>query len=701
MNNIDNFLEFAESLKLVRKTRIEDFVNDKTIDDIYTDLLPNNGIITRLNLPRTTILVGRKGTGKSTIFQKSQKDLVANKKCISIYIDVKSLYDNSTPLIPIEVQELNKEFQKYLIFSNLIREIVLETKNRLDDFVKVSILNKILGFDSLQIEEINIQLEEIENSINDVIKQVDGSLVRNFKQINELSSDDSANLNLKLAKDPSFEIGGTNKSSANIKTEFESTLINYLDIKKSLISKLTKLKNILVIDHLYIFLDDYSEIDEEAQKIFMDWFIAPLNNLSDDFVKFKIAVYPHRFYFGMLDNSKIDEISLEFFDAFYTFEKEANISKMEMLALDYTKRLLKKRLNLFFPNNHWDRFFSMTEDELFDILFSVSFNNPRKIGYLLSYCYESCLIHDSKITKEAIENASKRYFNDITLKYFLANQFVTRPFVDKISNEHQFELLNKIIERQKINSSTANRTRIKGKPANHFVVNKEISNLLDNLELNGFITTYNNIADNNSNLSIIYSLDFGLCKSNNINFSRAYNDKLLEYFVQSRFNMNVLISDYFNKTQLLRCNNNHEFPYEMLDSLKKFRMRCPDCIDNGIMDSYCEVSLSNSEIRDKLKNIENNRLNKISYYEFLILDYFGDFEKTVSINKISTTIDKSEDTVKSNINKLIEKDLVFQDIPASKVLKKEVYSITKKGKQIHDVIQKMINDTIEKNKNNS
>jgi DNA-binding MarR family transcriptional regulator len=701
MNNKDKFLEFAESLKLVRKTRIEDFVNDKNIDDIYTDLLPNNGIITRLNLPRTTILVGRKGTGKSTIFQKSQKDLVANKKCISIYIDVKSLYDNSTPSIPLEAQELNKEFQKYLIFSNLIREIVLETKNRLDDFVKVSILNKILGFDSLQIEEINMQLEEIENSINDVIKQVDGSLIRNFKQINELSSEDSANLNLKISSNPSLEVGGTSKSAANIKTEFESTLINYLDIKKSLISKLTKLKKILAIDHLYIFLDDYSEIDEDAQKIFMNWFIAPLNNLSDDFVKFKIAVYPHRFYYGMLDNSKIDEISLEFFDTFYTFEKEANISKMEMLALDYTKRLLKRRLNLFFPNNHWERFFAMSEDELFDILFSVSFNNPRKIGYILSYCYESCLIHDSKITKEAIENASKRFFNDITLRYFLANQFVTKPFVDQISNEHQFELLNKIIERQKINSSAANQTRIKGKPANHFVVNKEISNLLDNLELNGFITTYNNIEDNNSNQSIIYSLDFGLCKSNNINFSRAYNEKLLQYFVQSRFNMNVLISDYFNKTQLLRCNNNHEFPYEMLDSLKKFKMRCPDCIDNGIMDSYCEVSLSSSEIRDKLKNVENNRLKEISYYEFLILDYLGDFEKTVSINKISTTIDKSEETVKSNINKLIEKDLVFQDIPASKVLKKEVYSIGKKGKQIHDAIQKMINETIEKNKNNS
>src|SRR5690606_24172826 len=253
---------------------------------------------------------------------------------------------------------------------------------------------------------------------------------------------------------------------------------------------LTEIRDILCIDHLYIFLDDFSEIDEKAQKLFMDYFVSPLNNLSDDFVKFKIAVYPTRFYYGQLDNSKIDEISLEFFDAFYSFEKQVNISRMETLALDYTKRLLKKRLDIFFPNNHWERFFDLSEEELFDILFSVSFNNPRKIGFILSYCYESCLIHGSKITLTAIEEASHRYFSDVILKYFLANQFVIKPFEDKISNEHQHELLNKIVERQKNNSQVNSGIKVSKRPTNHFMVNQEISNLLDNLELNGFITTY-------------------------------------------------------------------------------------------------------------------------------------------------------------------------------------------------------------------
>jgi hypothetical protein len=432
MSDNKRFLEFAESLKLVRKNRLEDYIQEKDIDDIYTDLLPNNGIITKLNLPRTTILVGRKGTGKSTIFKKSQKDLISNKKCISIYIDVKTLFDNSMPEIPEEVKSLGPELNKYLLYSNLIKEIIIETKNQLNEFIDASIFQKILGYDHHQILKINEELDAIESSINDVIKQIDGSLINSYKIEKSLSTSEEDGLSLKISESPGLEISDKSSTNENLKSQFEKTLITFLDIKKSLINKLKAIKGILDINHLYIFLDDFSEIDENAQKIFMDWFIAPLNNLSEDFVKFKIAVYPNRFYYGKLDNGKIDEISLEFFDAFYSFEKKADINKMEMLALDYTKRLIKKRLEIFFPENNWERFFDIKLEDLYDLLFSVSFNNPRKIGYILSYCYESCLIHSTKITVEAIEKASNRYFNEVTLKYFLANQYVTKPFNDKL-----------------------------------------------------------------------------------------------------------------------------------------------------------------------------------------------------------------------------------------------------------------------------
>lgn len=703
MNEKKRFLDFAESLKLVRKTRIEDFIDDKNIDDIYTDLLPNNGIINKLNLPRTTLLIGRKGTGKSTIFQKSQKDLVSNKKCISIYIDVKSLFDNSTPEIPEEAKSLSLDYHKYLLYSNLVKEIILETRTRLNEFVQGSIFKKILGFDHDQIQAINKELNQIEVSIKDVIKNVDVSLIQTFKKINESKDDKAANVSVNVSQNPSLGLSASANSAQSVKSEFEQTLVKYLDIKKSLINNLIHIKEILSIDHLYIFLDDYSEIDEDAQKIFMDWFVAPLNNLSDDFVKFKIAAYPHRFYYGKLDNSKIDEVSLDFFDAFYSFEKKANISKMETLALDYTKRLIKKRLNIFFPDNNWERFFDLEENELLNLLFSVSFNIPRKIGYILSYCYESCLIHDKKINKMAIENASQRYYTDVVLKYFLANQFVSRPFNDKISNEHQFELLNRIIERQKINSSPLNRSTIKGKPTNHFTVNKKVSSLLDNLELNGFITTYNNVVDNHSDLSVIYSLDYGLCIRHGLNFSRAYNDKLMRYFSHSRFNMNVLIADYFNKTQIIKCSVGHEFPYEMLENLRLFNMKCPQCIENEKI-SICEITISNQDIKEQLEALEVNQYKQVTFYEFIILDYLKTVNKTVSTTTISNALDKSSATVISTVEKLSVRGFVKLDLEASRELKKDFYYITSKGDKYVSAIIKGIEKIIaekEANENNS
>lgn len=686
------FLEFAESLKLVRKARIEDFIQEKNIDDIYTDLLPDNGIINKLNLPRTTILVGRKGTGKSTIFQKSQKDLIANKKCITIYIDVKSLYDNSTPSLSDDLKKnASEELNKYLIYSNLIRQIIIETKGNLDDFVKNSILQKILGYEYEKIQNINHELESIERSINKVIKQVDLSLISTYKTISEDTATNNSEIKLEISNNPSVELNTSNTNSGTLKKEFESTLITYLDIKSSLISNLKRIKDILEIEHLYIFLDDFSEIEEEAQKVFIDWFVAPLNNLSDDFVKFKIATYPNRFYYGKLDNSKIDEVSLDFFDAFYTYENVVNINKMEALALDYTKRLLNKRLNLFFPDNHWEKYFSISEQDLIDILFSVSFNNPRKIGFILSFCYESSLIHGTPITKEAIENAAQRYYTDITLKYFLANYFAIKPFNDKISNEHQYELLKKIIVRQKTNASPAYRTRIKGKPTNHFTISDGLKHLMENLELNGFITTYNVTKDKNEEVSTVFSLDYGLCKRNDLNFTRASNNKMITYYSQPRFNLNALVIDHFNKTQVIRCPYGHEYPFTMHTTLKGYKMHCPDCLDESRI-TKCEIVISSEEIRDKMKAIESSNMKKTTFEEYITLDYLKTVGKPASIAKISNAVDKSEINVKKILSMLQERGMLKFDIELSKQMRKDYFAITDKG----SAFVLMINEAIKK-----
>lgn len=109
----NEFLLFAESLKLVRKADVN------VINDVYTDLLPNNSIISKFNLPRTSILMGRKGTGKSTIIQKSIFDMAKNNNTVGIYIDVKTLYDGASPTLMCDNQNItsliHEEIIKYFV----------------------------------------------------------------------------------------------------------------------------------------------------------------------------------------------------------------------------------------------------------------------------------------------------------------------------------------------------------------------------------------------------------------------------------------------------------------------------------------------------------------------------------------------------------------------------------------------------------
>jgi DNA-binding MarR family transcriptional regulator len=694
METIVKFLEFAESLKLVRKADPE-FEGNSIIEDIYTDLLPNNGIINKVNLPRTTILIGRKGTGKSTIFLKSQKDLDKVKRNLTIYIDAKSIYDNSTPTLPPEFQKFpSDEITKYLIYSNLIKEVIVRTKEKIKKRLSENTFKEFIGINDFQFEEVSLQLDEIENSIDEVFKNLNTSLLTSFKNMIETKDAQNARLEVGISQSGAkFKGKLSDLQKETIKREFDTALLTYLDIKKCLINNLLKIRDITKVKHLFIYLDDFSEINKDPQKLFMDWFIAPVNNLSEDFVKFKIAVYPKRFYYGLLDLAKIDEISLDFFDAFYSHEKKtdsSDISKMEQLALDYTKRLVNNRLNIYFPENNWLQYFNMTEDVLYQMLFKVSLNLPRKMGYILSFCYESCLIYKVPISISAIENASLRYYNDIVEKYFLVNEHVCKPFDDRISDAHHYDLLKQIIQKQVNNNVVLKRRKIKY--TSHFLINNDLAYLLSNLELNGFISTYNKIKDGNNVFSTVYCLDYGLCKKFSLEFGSPKTKDFEKSFSFQIFNFNNVIVDFFNSTQVIKCEHGHEFPYSEINEFRKFRMSCPICLDSGKV-SVCSVSLKYTELKERFHEREKSKSFKISFPEFLILDFLRLTNKPIPIKLICEITDLSNSTVSIRLDSLLSKNLIEHDLAATKQLGKEFVIITEKGiktaKKIDDIISKL------------
>src|SRR5258708_2438811 len=94
--NPDRFSKIAESLRQYRRAELSDFqadVGSNPIDLFYVDPLESDAVLKTVMLNNTTFLVGRKGTGKSTVFAKAQIELRKRPDALSIYVDVKSLHE--------------------------------------------------------------------------------------------------------------------------------------------------------------------------------------------------------------------------------------------------------------------------------------------------------------------------------------------------------------------------------------------------------------------------------------------------------------------------------------------------------------------------------------------------------------------------------------------------------------------------------
>ena len=697
MTNIKEFSKFAESLKLNQKAELINEKGENLINDIYTDLFPSNAVKDKVNLSNTTILIGRKGTGKSTIFQKSMLEQIDKSTVLPLYLDVKTIYDRATPVLQYEneIYISKDELTKYLLYKNFIKEVIIEIKKRIEKHLKFNIIEKAFGLDFEKIQSIQIELNNIESELDKVFKKIDVGLFTNIGEELEFTNTKEKNVGIEVSKLPKLNGGVKSGKEQKVKNEFNTVFLNFLDIKSLLIDNFLRIKDIIGLQHLYLYLDDFSEIDLEAQKIFVEWFIAPLNNLSENFIKFKIASYRGRLFLGKIDVSKIDFIHLDFFEAYNIYK---SVSKMEELALDYNERLIKNRAKLFFKDSDFYDYFDIKKNELHELLFEVSMNIPRKLGYILSYCYESNLIHDNKITKASLGNAAQRYYEEITESYFESNPYITRPFSDKINIANQTNLLDKIVNKQKFNKQTIAKSRAKifnvpDQPTSHFVVNDEFSNLLNNLELNGYLSTYNKIKDKSNISSTLFALDYGLCRKHNLNYGRPKDSEHRKYYSDSRFSLNHVIREHFNSTQVLKCSSGHEFNFELKKQFEMYDMNCPTCMKDGSINK-CEITVSNIELIERIKNIERTSLLQVDYDEFRILLALKQFSPvSMPTKKLGELTDYSYQFIAKRIPKLMELGFIEIDEEKSLVVRKEHYLITAKAKErVIDPITKIIKE---------
>eukprot|EP01035_Chromulina_nebulosa_P027482 gene27482-36153_t len=293
---------------------------------------------------------------------------------------------------------------------------------------------------------------------------------------------------------------------------------------------LNSIKNLLSkigIKYVVICLDDFSEIDERAMKVFVDTIISPLNNWSDEYFKFKIAAYPGRIYLGDIDPQKIEQIRLDYYDLY----QSRKVTDIQAEAQKSVKKLLSKRIEYFCkqPPEYFFDTSKTTLDDYYKMLFDITSSVPRNVGWILWYSYQNSISKDQKITLRDLELASEKYYSDSINPYFSQNKFMREPFNIKLEKYHLKELLQSIV-----NASKTNKREIptldskifqmdKDKPpTSHFYIDSNLEEIISSLELHFFITKYNEQKDQDSqSLMSFYTLNYGLCMKEDIFYGRG------------------------------------------------------------------------------------------------------------------------------------------------------------------------------------
>ena len=614
---LDGFHDAAESLKLYRRADLAEITRaKKPIESLYVDPLPQEQVLRTIVKPNTTFLVGRKGTGKSTIFQRLQHELRKKNNRTSAYLDIKTLYESSQldgDLLASLKEEKTalptQSIEKLLLHRGFLKDVVSEIRNELKKRVEGSL------WQSLK-ENFTGSLVELFEDLDGLLEEADVERFTNILGVKKperaLESSDSekasinASVGLEFDKVPKasarYEHGNSTDLSSKADAKYTDVLVREFNIK-IFITRLKELLLKLGVKQLYILVDDFSELPEDAMKIIVDVLIAPLNNWSDEFIKFKIAAYPGRIYYGAIDKTKSDEIYLDIYDLYGS----GDITRMEESAVDFTRRLVEQRIK-FFCDADIGKFFDGDLNDLCRYLFFATMANPRNLGWILTYLYESQLIHGRKIGTRSIRDAAKRYYAEKIESYFRIGKFLHETFNERSSIYSLKELLEDIVDRAQTLRSHDSKVmqKIRGRPpTSHFHVAKNLESLLSSLELNFFVTRYFRMKDRSGRDVIIYALNYGLCQNFSIEFGRPRGEREFRlYFVERVFDYTSLLEDYIRSNQEIVCSEcGAKYSFEDLSALKFYGMKCKEC-DKGI----CKVINLSRKYADELRQVDQELL---------------------------------------------------------------------------------------------
>ncbi len=667
----DNIEAAFKSMIKSGRPDILDEDNNDLLPQLYVDLIDGDYFLKQALDENHVIFKGRKGTGKSTIFLQAENRILQNKSMLGVYINLQSCYED---IRPANMMENNSKLNLYNIYLKFFNQI----------------------------------LQRIEEKCNSIFK--DRNIDKLFKEIHE-----GEYIDAEFQRTMQITTNNTNSKSLNISAnadiiEGAFTISADHSYEKqhrtqelrifSISTVLTKMKKILEkhsIKKVYLFLDDFSELDYNSQKLIIDSLIAPIISSYNDTFIVKLAAYPYRIYLGNIDSSKIIPCALDFYDV---YEKtSSNYLNVESSSIDFVKRTIKKRISVYTSGQlDADELFNTQKEDIetyYKTLFYASAGIPRCLGYILTYSYLNSINKGNTITLQDINNASKTYFNENILVDFYNDTRYKQSFFDDnkiLTQLTQKKLMDDLIEiaktfkRQIIFKYTKNEklknlyieTIEKYKngisfwiPSSHFYVEKDIETILQTLELYYIVSKFNEGSSRKKPGMKIsyYGLNYGLCLENNIDYGKPELRRAYDYWRQDEFNYTTFIPAALNAVEVPICSNcGYKYDDKNEYSIAKKFGYCLSC--------KAEQSInSTNQLKEILATeIAKWKSDSLPDIEIDILRVLYNSRTTMTAAEIGSLVERHHLGVTKIMNKLKRKDYISYDVH-----EKRYYKITQKS----------------------
>ncbi|SNZ00023.1 hypothetical protein [Flagellimonas pacifica] len=511
--------------------KIEELDN---LSEYYIDYF---GILQGVLQKQDNFISGRRGTGKTTNLLRSYYECL---KTIAPKLKEKECVLGDTKILPIfvDLSTCNDLFDSQndlgLIEVHFIRQIIDSLKRQLALMFDESFL-LIFKKENPALDD----LDYIEKVLIEGVKLFNQRNI-NIKESRKKTASDSLSAKASI-KDISLETKLSESSEIDEQRDYSQ--LRGLNVQDFL-NKINDIKRKAKIDSIFVFIDEYSDLNKSSQIKFSSLLKFFLGSRIGMF--FKVGVITDRYDFGekIIVGRDIFPIPLDFNE--YVERYGGAIAAMTRMQ-DFVQILIEKRIEIFCPELSISDVFKGDLPQAYYRITRETIGVSRTIGMILQNAY---------IQAQSTQTDNKIGLNEINYGISSARKTYQKQFIGSIKKKLVYgfymDMWNAILKK-----ALAEKAKYSDRAASHFMIDplrKDYLNVLCENFLIHFLSE--NISSKHGGNYNLYSIDYDICNEHSIRYANKKDE-----YTPIRFVFDSVISEFD--------------PYFLESKSKSYK--CPKC----------------------------------------------------------------------------------------------------------------------------